>query len=220
MALNLPMATIVLRSQRRCDKENDLSIDTSEWKAMVSEVRREAYELVADTGCRHFETEYAIPVNGAASYAVPADLRNLIGVDYITADGCRIELEELMIQERNAFSQYSGQALAYTHAGGNIALVPAPASGTYKLLYVPQASDLSAAADADYVDLMCGAGERFVTWGVAILANQKSRGDFDVPFALREREKAREDLQYWAANEAIANPRRRVSGDLRRRYWR
>lgn len=202
---------LVSRSQRRCDKENDPSIAGDEWKELVSEAWGELYEAVAETGLRHFESTQAINANGAASYALPADHLSTIGVDLVAADGTRTQLRELMVQERNRYAGKTGTASYWSEAGSNLILYPKPAAGSYELLYIPQAADISGNLDATTVDVVCAAGERFVIWAVAVKAGFKSQEQ--LADAVRERDQALAAAVNWATKRALNSARRIVVDD-------
>ena len=205
MARALAMSVIVQRAQRRCDRENDGSISTAEWKAMASEVYGELCAEINDTCCRYFETEATLAANGAASYDEPADILQLIGIDFIVdSAGTRRTLNPATIQERSKLAGRAGDAYFYQHIDDQIVLYPNPTSGTYKVLYVPQPADLEASLDADLIDLVCPAGERFMIWSLAGLAQHK--GEVNQQRAQGEVERARQDLRYWAANRNLVEP--------------
>lgn len=218
MARSVSMGTLVARTQRRSKKEKDDSVMPAEWKELISELYGEAHGLVAETGCRYFETEATITANGGASYPLPSDHLASVGVDFVvdaTTDR-RFELDELQTTERTFVSGLTGDARLWAFTGTSVALFPKPSSGTYKHLYVPQPTDLSLAADATTVDLMCIHGEAFVLWGVAAIALHKS--DDDQRRAIDERDKSRERLLEWATERLLTVAKRRVVtsvGDLR-----
>ncbi len=204
--------TIVRAScKRRADMENSSFISDAEWNALISEVYGELYQIIADAGSRYFESEATITATGATSYDEPDDLLYTIGVDYVNGTRRR-PLDELMVQERHALTGRTGEAFYWDHPDDQIVLYPAPASGTYKLLYVPQPPDLTSYADGDYLDVGCTAGLRFLVWGSAVIA--KDKGESNAVTAIRERERARQDLEMWAANLALTNPRHRTVRDL------
>lgn len=208
MARSYPISTLVSRAQLWSDKRTDGSISTTEWKTLLGMAYAEAYSTVVEAGCRVEEAEATLTITGATSYAEPATILHLIGVDFIDSSSRRRPLVELMVQERGAFTGQTGEARYFTHADGVIALYPVPSGGTYKVLYVPQAPDLSAYADATSVDVWCGAGERYVVWGAVSIAQHVS--ETHQQRAMAERDRALADLQYWAANRALNQPRRRM----------
>lgn len=204
------MSDVVLDCQRRADAEGDAALTTPEWKALISEQYAHLYAIVVKAGMRYWESTYSIPVNGAASYALPVDFDEYIGVDR-TLDataGRTTELGELMVQERNRFSGQTGDAVAFAIVGQNIVLYPRPSSGTYTLVYVPQAPSLRAYADTATFDVVTGDGEAFLIHGVAVKAKLKLKEDASADILERDRAEQRfaEDVQ----RRALINPRRRV----------
>lgn len=205
MPRSIAMSTIVQRAQRRCDRESDSSIVTAEWKALASEVYGELCQEINDTGCRYFETTSSITATGAASYNEPSDVLHFIGIDFVVdSAGSRRRLAPLPIEERTALLGQTGEARYYQVVDDQIVLYPKPSSGSYTVLYIPQPTDLSSSADADLIDLVCPAGERFQIWGMASLAQHKL--ETNQQRAVAEWERARQDLRYWAANRNLINP--------------
>ena len=64
--------------------------------------------------------------------------------------------------------------------------------------YISQAPDLTAYARSQVVDVYCGAGQKFVQYGAAAAAVQKSKNDASA--LLQEREIQRKLLQDWSAD--------------------
>lgn len=179
---------------------------------MASEVYGELCAEINDTGCRYFETEQTITANGAASYTEATDILQLIGIDLVLdAAGSRRSLSPLLIQERERLLGQTGEARYYQLIDDQIVLYPKPSGGTYKVLYIPQPTDLSSSADGDLIDLVCPAGERFMVWGMASLAQHKS--EVNQQRAVAEWERARQDVRYWAANRDLVNPPQRTHVD-------
>lgn len=206
----LLMSDLVLRCQRRSNMENDPSIGTPEWKALISEQYGHLYSTVVKAGMRHMESAQTITATGAASYALPNDYDCTIGIDRTidTTSGRKVDLGELMPQERNAWSGQTGDAVAYAVVGQTIVLYPRPLSGTYTHTYVPQSPDLSALADSSTVDVITADGEAFLLYGVAVKSKSK-RGE-DVRFEMAERDAAEQRFMEDVMLRALYNPRRRV----------
>lgn len=213
MPLLVTMEKLVARCQKRCDMEHDDSISPDEWKEKIDELYGELHSLVAGTGLRYFESTSTITATGATSYALPADCLAHIGVDFLVngaTAGPRDPLRELMAQERDLYGTQTGsRAVGFAVVGQGVFLAPNPPSGVYELLYVPQPADISELDDAETVDLVCEAGRRFLIWGVAVIAKDKSESDLVV--AIRERDRAAVDLRAWAAERSVLQPRRRMS---------
>lgn len=216
MARTFTLVTLVNRCKQRADAESDAHISDSEWKALISEKYGELHGVVADAGLAYFETTADITATGASSYALNAAVLSVVAVEYIvdSTTGRRRRLRLLMPQERAPWGGTTGEAEAYAFTGTSIELWPRPSSGTYRVTYVPQSTDLSSSADATDVDVVTADGEAFLIWGVAAMAKDKSESD--LRFALQQSERAKERLQTWALNRALHEPIRRITdtGDL------
>lgn len=205
----LLMSDIVLRCKRRADMEFSSPIQDPEWKALISEQYTQLYGIAMKSGLRYFESTATITANGAASYALPSDHDETIGIDrQLDSTGRKMQLTELMVQERNAWSGQSGDAVSYSIIGQTVVLFPRPTTGTYFHVYVPQSPDISALADTSTVDVLTGDGEAFLIWGVTVKALAKT--DSDPNLAIAEREAAGERFSEDVFARALVNPRRRV----------
>jgi hypothetical protein len=211
MPRNVLMSDLVLRAQRRTDKENDLSVPTLEWKALINTTYGDLYSEVERSGMRYFESTASIAATGAASYTLATDLLGTIGIDFLydgTTTGRRRQLRELMVQERTAWAGMTGDAQGFQVVGQKVFLYPNPTTGTYEMIYMPQSPDISAAADGTNVDVVTPDGEEFIIWGVAVKALAKSNDDTQL--AEREREAARVRFMEWAVLRAFNEPRHRI----------
>lgn len=213
MARSLTMTTLIARCKQRSDKEQDGQIgglDTTEWESLISAAYGEMYMLVAEQGSRYFETEAAITITGATSYALPTDHLATLAVDRVTdAAGRRQPLIEVMPQERTTVLGRTGAADEFALVGSTIELYPAPASGTYKHIYIPQPTDLSGSSGATSVDLINVYGQEFVVWTVKLMALDKSESDVRV--AMNRIERAGEGLRQWAQIRSFNTPRRQMA---------
>ena len=208
MPRTLRLDEIRLRCQRRADKESDPSIGTAEWNALISEQYGDLSSEVEKTGMRYFESKLAIVATGAASYAAPSDHLSTLGVYRVDASGGLVELEEIMVQERTRWAGRTGDASCYDLVGATLTLYPRPSSGSYEMVYMPQAPDLSLAPDSTLIDVVTADGEAFLIWGVAVKAKAKSEAG--VGLEIKEREEARARLVSWATNRAFTQPRRPI----------
>lgn len=206
----MTMASIILRCQRRCDREGDDTIGAAEWQGLISEAYGELYSIVAETGLRYFETTSTITTTGAASYTEPSDhLGTVLVYQLVNTAGERRDLIELMSQEESRWAGIVGEACCYTFVDDQVTLYPTPPAGqTYKLAYVSQPPDLSTYATTDVVDVVNAFGESFLINGTLVKALPKL--DEDVSVAMRERDRAGVQLEEWAILRALAQPRRRV----------
>lgn len=203
------MSQIILACQRRADMEGNDVISPPEWQALISEQYAKLYSTVVKSGMRYFESVQTITANGSVSYALPEDHDETIGVDrIIDTEGRKIQLGEFMIQERNAWSGQTSDAVAYSVVGQTLKLFPRPLGGTYEHVYVPQSPDLSNVSAQSEVDLVTGDGEALMYYGVAIKAMSKTEADVTV--MMRERDIALVDFTEDCGMRALVNPRRRI----------
>lgn len=211
MALIRTLAQLRTMCKQLSDKENDEHISDSEWAMRLYLQYGELWQIVVDGGGRYFETEATITASGAASYTEESGILQIIEVTRVDGPHRR-RLDELMVQERADYIGLTGHATKWEFSDDQIILYPNPRSGTYKYLYIPQATDISAYADADNVDVCCPAGLKFLVWSTVATALGKSESATGE--AHRQADMARVDLQMWAANRAATNPRHRVTRDV------
>ena len=199
---SLTLLTLVTRAQQRADRENDSSISSTEWKMLVSEQYGEMHGVVADAGFLYNASEATISLT---TLALPTDHLATWAVEREDSAGKRHPLTELQPMDRFRFRGRTGEAHFYIVVGQVVELYPTPSSGTYKMVYIPQPTDLSAASDSTSVDVVSADGEAFILWGVAVKAKSKSSDDVQV--AMMEREAARQRLFAWAVQRSFASPR-------------
>lgn len=184
-------------------------LSVPEWKSLISEQYAQLYGIVVKSGMRYFETTVAITATGATSYPLPSDHDETIGIDRILdATGRKIQLGEMMVQERNAWSGQTADAVAYSLVGQTIVFFPRPTTGNYSHVYVAQSPDISSLADISTVDVVTGDGEAFLIWGVAAKALPKTESD--TTSAVQEREAAATRFAEDVTMRALVNPRRRI----------
>jgi hypothetical protein len=199
------MSEIVTRCQRRCDLVGDDHIDSSEWKALISEAYGELWSIVSEAGYRYFESKTTVTATGATSYTEPADHYSTLRIVRNDASGIEDPLDELMEQEEPYVKGRVGDARYWTLADDQLFLYPNPSSGTYTWYYLEQPTDLSSYADAAIVDVVSPAGEAFLVWNVAVKALSKSESD--VRLAMAERDRYGEQLREWATLRAFESRR-------------
>jgi len=210
MSRNVSMGTLVTSCQREADAEGDPSIAPPEWKRWISQQYAALYSIVVNAGLRYFEATNIFAANGATSYSLPADHDEYIGVDRAVdlASDNWTELGEIMVQERNRYGGFTGDATGFAVVGQGVMLYPRPTTGTYRLVYVPQSPDISSLADSSNVDVVTGDGEALLVWGVAVRGIGKLRRDPSL--AMTERNMAEARFSEDVKRRALVNPRRRV----------
>lgn len=202
----------------------DSQVDPAEWKQRVSSMYGRLHETVVPTGARCFEVEVDLD---PAVLTLPDDHYMSIGVDLIRGSTCRIELPEIMIEERNQLVRPGAtEAEGWALIGNALRLYPATTRGTYKHIYIPQPVDLSSAADETIVDVLTQAGRDLIEWGVAAIALH--RDDSNQTRAISERDGAATRLLSWAVQRSLTQPKRQRVHDfgsfrdlrrLRHRWW-
>lgn len=217
MARTISIGTLVTRARQRWGSEGDQQLDDPEVKSLISEYYGELHALVSDKGARYFETEATVTATGSATYVLPDDHFATIGVDLVlsgTTGPRRPVWGPIGPRDRSYLVGLSGSGSAsfWAEEGANLALYPAPASGTYKHLYVPQPTDFATAADSGMVDVINVYGERLLLWGVASVAQHK--GSISQQRAVDEHERAKADLEYWACQRAVMQPMYTIPDDV------
>lgn len=211
----ITMGTLVTRCKQRADKVNDDHVGDAEWKELISEVYgTDVYSVVAETGGRYFETATTLTTSGAAYVSEPSDLLSLVRVDYVVNTTDRRQLHRIMAGEEARLATLTGsEPIYFSLVDDRIYLWPAPASGlSIEVRYIPQATDLAAAADGTNVDVITSDGEACLLWGVAALARAKASQDVTLHIQKAETHRAR--LQAWAAERSIGDANRRVVSDV------
>jgi hypothetical protein len=201
------VATLVALGQQRANREGDGAIVTAEWKSWLSSVYGTLHGKVSDTGCRYFETEADITLPSPA--ALPAAHYMSLGVERVVdSAGRRVPLKEAMAAERARLLGRTGEARWWALRGQTLELYPAPTTGTYKHVYIPQPTDLSNASDSDSVDVISADGEEFILWGMALLA--WSKGEDDVRVADAKQKEALVNVLEWASGRTFATSNHHV----------
>ena len=202
--LSVLVSVILTRCRQRADLENDTHVSEAELQTLVSEQVGEMQMLVGGAGYNYFKTEATISLS---TFAVPTDHLSTIGVGfgYDTA-GRRRPLVELMEQDRDGFLGTTGEAQFYILNAQTIELYPVPSAGTYKHVYIPQPTDISAVATTTSVDLVSPDGLAFVIEGVAVKALRKS--ETDVQGFMIARDEAKERLVEWALHRSFHTAKR------------
>jgi hypothetical protein len=208
------LGTMVTRCQQRAAREGDLQVESPEYKALISEAYGEIHALVTEKGAWYFRTEATIDLN---NLALPSDHLTTIGIDFIlngTTGPRRPVLGPIPPQLRTYFVGLSSGAPAavWDIEGSSLALYPAPTSGTYKHIYVPQPTDYSTSADTQSIDFINIYGYTYTLWRVASILRDKGSEAQDR--AIAEAERSKDQLEYWACLRAITEPSYRVPEDF------
>lgn len=205
---------LIQRCKRRVDMEGDPAIADDEWAKLVSEAYGELYTIVFESGLEYFETSLRMTATGSQTIGEPIDHLSTVMVLYlIDATQLRyIALRELMAQERPIISGLtisSGNfARAFALVDRLIYLYPTPPAGqVYEIRYVPQPPDFTAPSDVQ-IDVVTPDGLSFLTWNVAVMAQEKTEVDPQV--AMSRLEAARDRFTESVQLRALNAPRRRI----------
>jgi hypothetical protein len=205
MPREVTMAVLVQRAQQLADMENDSSISTPEWYAILSEAYGEAYETIAAEGTRYFEYTTTLTTTGTNFLPEPVDQLSIVDQLELILDAttgrCR-RLHPITPQQRAALSGRIGDPLYYELVDGQYFLYPTPpANQQLTLRYIAQCPDLSNYTGTQVVDCYCVAGQKFVQLAAAAAAVQKSKNDATA--LLPERELQRKLLSEWASDRQM-----------------
>lgn len=211
MPRNVTIANLITRCKQRADLENDSHVSDAEWQTMLSEMVGEMQGIVSEAGFAYFKSEATISLS---TFALPDDHLATIGVAFVfDSAGRRRTLREIAEQERNDWLGQVGEARVFIMNAQTVELYPVPSSGTYKLIYIPQPTDIGASATSTVVDVVTPDGEAFVIEGTAVKALRKSETDAQ-PFMVARNE-AKERLKDWSLSRSFNTPHRmQVARDI------
>lgn len=208
MARSVTLAEIRTRAMDRCDMLVDAAgdgyVDTAAWSRLIDAAYTELYDLLVSSGLYYFESTATVTATGAATYALPADHYQTIGVDYVRGSDS-VALELIGARGRNRYRATGSRAYAYRVVGATIALYPSPASGqTYLLTYVPAPASLVDAVDATTIDGVSGWEEFLV---VVAAKKARIREESDVSALVAEENQLRQRIAEMAEQREAAEPR-------------
>ena len=184
--------------------------DNDAFNAVISEVYGNLWTLVGGQASRYFETSTTFTADGSASYDELEGHMETVRMARVNDDGSEVPLREIAPQSEWRFKGQVGDAVAYALIDDQIYLFPSPSSGTYKLYFIQQATELSEYADDDIVDVACPAGMSYVIWATALIINGELEGN--ATLAMRERDKWEEEVRVWAASRS-PDPKQRPADD-------
>lgn len=189
----------------------DAFVDDTELDGMINASYGLWHGMVAQAVPERFEAVDDITADGSASYALPADYYRTLAVEHVDSQGERGDLSRVMFRERNRFPQTTtGRAIGYRLSAGNLVLIPAPASGSYKHVYVTNAEVLSAGGDS--FDGVNG-WEEWIVYDVAIKMLLKEEAEAST--LIFERNRIEKEIRAVSFDRDMANPRRIV--DVRKK---
>jgi len=203
MARTFTLLQIRTKARERADMVNSSFVTDSELNGYASASYAELYDLLIQSGLVYFTPgNQTITATGAETYALPSDYYGTVGVSRLTG-GDYVPLAEYMITERHKYENRSGDATMYSPQGSNISILPAPASGTYRHIYIPAPADLT--SDSDTVDGVSGWEEHIV---VDAARKMLQKEESDVRTLVADLMRLKERIEEAAQNRAWATPRR------------
>lgn len=161
VAGSVTVEDLELQVRQRADMVNSEFVTSDEVQQYVKQSMYELYDLLIQKfGADYYMSEYTFVTDGANdSFALPADMYKLRGVDLRTGDPSAgssgwLSLRPHNFGERNRYVYPNTQTtfglasnLQYHVQGDSIRFVPLPASGqTVKLWYTPRLTDVAASA--------------------------------------------------------------------------
>src|SRR3990167_7269963 len=169
MPLRITMLNLRNRCRRRVDMARNQARDDDAFNAVISEVYGNLWTIIGGQASRYFETSTTFTATGAASYDEPVGHMKTVRMARVLDDGTEVPLRELAQQSEWPFKGQTGDAVGFAVVDDQFFFYPNPSSGTYKLYYEQQATELSEYADGDVVDVACPAGMSYVIWGTALI---------------------------------------------------
>jgi hypothetical protein len=197
---SVSVANIIVRVRRWVSAAGDtVFLPDAEVVDYVNEEYPRIYALYAKAFPELFRTEVDVTSTGVATYPLPADYFETIGVDWKQSATSAFRLRRLMESERNRYSGVtSGPARAYRPLGNTLALFPTPRIGdVYRHIYIPTAPTYTS---GDSIDGILG-HEKLLELAIAlrILAG-KDEVDFSQTASLYK--ECKDDVQEEASMRA------------------
>jgi len=208
MPLRIQMDRLIAICRRRVDMKTNQARTDADFKELISEQYGDLWGVVSENGGRYFETSVTFTADGSEYYTEPVDHLSSVRMARVLSDGREQPLLEVEARDEWRFKGMTGDAYKYTIVDDSVYLYPRPSSGTYKLYYIQQATDLSQYADDDVVDVVNAYGLKFLAWGVAVMVHGELEGS--ATLAIAERDKAHGQLLDWCVNRVLNAPRLRV----------
>ena len=208
MARTFTLLQLRTRARERADMVNSSFVTDSELNGYISASYAELYDILVQSGLVYFTpTTQTITGNGNETYALGADYYGTVRVDRLEGSDY-FPLDEYMITERHDYENASGsKAVGYSIQGSNISLLPAPSSGTYRHIYIPAPTDLTASADSVTVDGVSGWEEYIVVDAARKMLQKEESSTTGVE---RDLIRLKERIEEMAQNRAWSTPRRIV----------
>jgi len=215
--MSVTLSTIRTRAKQRADMEKSKFVTDAEWNAFINAAYKELYDLLVLKFEDYFITEnYSNTIaSGSDSFALPSNFYKVVGIDVLrsgtagTTSASWEKLERFNFNERNRDSDEAVRnrlrfpIVRYRLLGSNVKIAPASrAEGTYRLWYVPKATELS--ADGDTLDEVNGY-EEYVILDSAMKAATKEENYELVQTLSAQKQLQTERIEQAAANRDIGD---------------
>lgn len=206
-----------LANQETTDQANALCTD-AEITARLNRNLRSVYrELIAARGAQYYRSSATLSlVGGTASYALPATLLQLIGLELVLSATQVYPLTEITEAERVIYENITGQdPERYQLRGANVTLLPTPSTArTVNVYFVP--SFVPLASGSDTFDGVLGF-EEMAIWHT--VGEMLAKDESDPSYALARVAEWREHVRELADQRDAYRPQRIQRVRRQRTRW-
>lgn len=207
----MPRTLSALRTAilNQADMADSDFINATQLNYWINAELAELHALLVESWEDYMVSTDDITLTGATSYSLPSDFFKALKV-FLIRGNVRYRLRRFQMQDLSGDTTWNkgNEFLSYRIMGDNIHFDPTPnASGTVRLYYAPQLTEL--ALDADTVSVAVPiAWEDFVVCGAA--ARCLAREESDSRFFLQRKEMLRQQFIAAAANRDAGEPARMI----------
>lgn len=232
MARTVTIGNLKTRVRERADCVDDTEFITdAELGRLLAEAYCELVDLLITADIHQFETTDTVTITANVdTYALPADMYKLLGVDFrwSTSPSRYEDVPMLGFSERNDYGTLTqgtvvARASGYRIVGDGIQFIPQPPAGqVYRLSYAPAPVDFEALPDATLVDGIAGYESLIVVMAAANIRIKEESSSYRDLLAERDRLIARIAQQGWdrAPVQQIAEGREDGARDYDAGYGR
>lgn len=216
-----------LEAQQRCNFENKPFITTQEWNSMISQSRKELYDIIIQKfgNDYYLKTPYTYTTSqNLQFYPLPDDFYKLLGVEVALNPGdpsSWVTLKKFEFIQRNlwnypnVYTFYGITNLRYRLEDNNLYIVPIPTGGeTLRIWYAPRPDQLI--NDTDIVDGVSG-WEEYIIVDCCIKALAKEESDVSI-FA-GQKQALLKRIEEAAENRDIGEPETVSDSKMRNFAW-
>lgn len=206
-----------LANQETTDQANALCTDAEITSRLNRNLRAVYRELVAARGAQYYRSSATLSlVAGTASYALPATLMQLIGLELVLSASQVYPLTEITEAERVVYANITAQdPERYQLRGANVTLLPTPSTArTVNVYFVP--SFVALASGSDTFEGVLGF-EEMAIW--ATVGEMLAKDESDPSYALARVESWREHVRELADQRDAYRPLRIQRVRRQRARW-